>query len=143
MIGLRISKDSSARELEPIAMTVHHLTGLPVAVRSLTKKGVHVINGKVVDYEFTGPVLEEVLSSGRAVKTVPTSGLYEGVPVSAVPIFDYTGELVGVVGVVAYMTIAELGEEINLLDLFKGHPDIVDRVRECIKKILNDRASSL
>jgi len=143
MIGLQISKDSSARELEPIAMAVHNLTGLPVAVRSLNKKGVHVINGTVVDYEFTGPVLEEVLSSGRAVRTVPTSGLYEGVPVSAVPVFDHAGELVGVIGVVADMIIAELGEEFNLLDLFKGHPDIVHQVRECLKNILNERLSSL
>ncbi|HHI30720.1 hypothetical protein B6V01_000950 [Methanosarcinales archaeon ex4572_44] len=141
MVSLQISKDSSARELEPVAMAVYSLIGLPVAVRSLNKKGVHVINGKVVDYEFTGPVLEEVLSSGCDVKTVPTSGLYKGVPVSAVPLFDYTGELVGAIGVVADMIITELGEEFNLLDLFKGHPDIVHHVKECLKKILNDRAS--
>ncbi|NMG83652.1 MAG: DUF2111 domain-containing protein [Methanosarcinales archaeon] len=56
MAGLKISKDSSAGELEPVAMAVHQLIGLPVAMRSVNKKGIHIINGKVVDCKLPLPI---------------------------------------------------------------------------------------
>ncbi len=134
MAGLKISKDSSARELEPVAMAVHQLIGLPVAMRSVNKKGIHIINGKVVDYEFTGAVLEQVLSEGRAVKTIPSVGLYQGVPVDVVPIFDCSGELIAAVGIVTDVIINQLGKEIDLPNLFRSYPDIARKVRACLDK---------
>ncbi|CAD6493285.1 MAG: hypothetical protein DIAAKJNI_00463 [Candidatus Argoarchaeum ethanivorans] len=134
MPGLKISKDSSAKELEPIAMAVHQLIGLPVAMRSVNKKGIHIINGKVMDDEFTGTVLEQVLSEGRAVKTIPSVGLYQGVPVDVVPVFDCSGELIAAIGIVTDVIINQLGKKIDLPDLFRSYPDIAREVRGCLDK---------
>jgi hypothetical protein len=134
MGGLKIHRDSSAEELEPIAMAVHQLVGLPVAMRSVNRKGVHIVKGKVVDYEFTGPVLEQVLSEGKPVKTIPKVGLYQGVPVSATPIFDSSGEVVAAIGIVADVITNELSEEIDLPNLFRCYPDVARQVRECLSK---------
>lgn len=131
---LQISKDSSARELEPIAMAVHQLVGLPVAMRSLNKGGVHIIGGKVVDYDFSGPVLEQVLAEGRVVKTIPKVGLYQGVPVSVVPLFDDSGEVIAALGIVTDVIANQLGEKVDLPNLFRCYPEIARQVRECLSK---------
>jgi len=97
---LRIAPDASARELLPLAMAVHELVNrLPVTMRSREKPGVRIEDGKVVDDEYTGPVLEEVLERGEVIRTVPDSGPYEGIPVVVSPIKD-GDEVVAALGVV-------------------------------------------
>ncbi|RZB33210.1 MAG: hypothetical protein AEth_00003 [Candidatus Argoarchaeum ethanivorans] len=47
MPGLKISKASSAKDSEPITMAVHHLIGLPVAMRSVNKKD--IVTGVIIN----------------------------------------------------------------------------------------------
>jgi len=56
-----INEDSTAEELAPIAKAVNDLLVIPVIMRSKNRKGVRVEKGDVVDFEYTGPVLERVL----------------------------------------------------------------------------------
>ncbi|NHV61282.1 MAG: DUF2111 domain-containing protein [Candidatus Verstraetearchaeota archaeon] len=94
-----ISKDSSAQEIAPLALAIHELCGLPLTMRTKNKKGVRVEDHKVVDYDYTGPVLEEVLEKGVTIKKIPDKGPYKGVPVIVVPI-KIGGETVAAIGIV-------------------------------------------
>ncbi|MBC7113923.1 MAG: DUF2111 domain-containing protein [Candidatus Methanomethyliales bacterium] len=94
-----ISKDSSAQEIAPLALAIHELCGLPLTMRTKNKKGVRVEDGKVVDYDYTGPVLEEVLEKGVTIRKIPDKGPYKGVPVIVVPV-KIGGETVAAVGIV-------------------------------------------
>ena len=58
--SLVINEDSNAEELAPIAKAVNDLLVIPVTMRSKNKKGVRVEKGEVIDFEYTGPVLERV-----------------------------------------------------------------------------------
>jgi hypothetical protein len=104
-----ISPDSTADDLVPVAMCLHELLNyLPTTARSLHNRGVRIEEGHVVDRDYTGPVLEEVLASNTATKTTPTSGPYRRVPVIVVPIRDDRGEAIGVIGVVDITGIFDL-----------------------------------
>ncbi|MCX8182191.1 MAG: DUF2111 domain-containing protein [Candidatus Methanomethyliaceae archaeon] len=81
-----ISEDSSAEEIAPLALAIHELCGLPLTMRTKNKKGVRVEDHKVVDYDYTGPVLEEVLEKGVIIRKIPDRGPYKGVPVIVVPV---------------------------------------------------------
>lgn len=83
---IQISADSDAREVAPFAMAVHELLGLPVTMRSLNKKGVRIEKGKILDDNYTGPVLEQVLKENQIIRTIPTNGRYTGIPVVVAPI---------------------------------------------------------
>ncbi|MDI9644191.1 MAG: DUF2111 domain-containing protein [Candidatus Verstraetearchaeota archaeon] len=97
---MRITKSSPPEELETIGLVVHELTnGMPVTVRSKDKKGIRIENGRVIDREYTGPVLEEALEKGEVVRKVPSTGVYKGLPVVVVPIKE-EGETIAAVGVV-------------------------------------------
>ncbi len=118
---------STSEEIAPFAMAIHELLGLEVAMRSLNKKGVRLEKGKIVDTEYTGPVLEQVLKENRAIRTVPTSGLYAGMPVVVVPIRDTEGHAVAAIGVVDIVGSVELGRVVS------KKPELVKQVQDCIK----------
>ena len=97
---MHISKCATAKEIAPIALAIHELTdGLPVAMRTKEKLGVRIENHKVIDWEYTGPVLEEVLEKGHTVKESASSGVYKGVPVVVVPLKE-GDETIAAIGVV-------------------------------------------
>jgi hypothetical protein len=97
---LHISRSATAKEIAPIALAIHELTGgLPVAMRTKEKLGVRVENHQIIDWEYTGPVLEEVLKKGQIIKEAAVSGVYKGVPVVVVPLIE-GGETVAAIGVV-------------------------------------------
>lgn len=97
---MRITKSSTPEELEPLCMAVHELTnGMPVTGRSKERNGVRIENGKVIDRNYTGPVLEEVLERGEVARKVPATGVYKGLPVVVVPLKD-GGETIAAIGVV-------------------------------------------
>ncbi|MDD1678581.1 MAG: DUF2111 domain-containing protein [Methanomicrobiales archaeon] len=109
MKSYTISRDSSAEDLAPIAMCLHELLNrLPTTARSLHHNGIRIEEGHVVDRDYTGPVLEDVLHSGNITKTIPASGPYRGVPVIVAPIRDNEGEVIGVIGVVDITGIFDL-----------------------------------
>lgn len=94
-----ITADSTAEEIAPIALAIHELCGLPVTMRTKNKRGVRVENHQVIDYNYTGPVLEEVLEKGEIIRKIPDHGPYKGIPVVVVPV-KVKGETVAAIGVI-------------------------------------------
>jgi hypothetical protein len=104
-----ISSSSSAEDMEPVGMALHELLSrLPVTARSKEKPGIRIEEGKVVDRNYTGPVLEEVLRRNILIKQTPLSGDYQGVPVVVSPIREEGGEAIGAIGVVDITGIFDL-----------------------------------
>ncbi|TFH38679.1 MAG: DUF2111 domain-containing protein, partial [ANME-2 cluster archaeon] len=61
MAKLEMSENSTGEELEPIAIALYGIIGLPITMRSKNHKGVRIEGSKVVDYNYTGEYLEEAL----------------------------------------------------------------------------------
>jgi len=72
-----LSENAGPEELESIAVAIHTLVGLPTTIRSLRRKGLRLERGKILDREYTGPVLEEVLRTGKTVRGIPTERLLQ------------------------------------------------------------------
>ncbi|MGQ9759031.1 MAG: DUF2111 domain-containing protein [Candidatus Methanomethylicaceae archaeon] len=94
-----ISKDSTAEEMAPLALAIHELCGLPLTMRTKNKKGVRIENDQVLDYNYTGPILEEVLDKGVTIRKIPDKGPYAGIPIIGVPV-KVGGETVAAIGIV-------------------------------------------
>lgn len=124
MSELRISENSSSEDILPLAKMIHELVSLPVTMRSKNKKGVRLEKGKVVDVDYTGPVLEEVLAKNCVIHTIPASGEYKGIPVVVSPIQDNKGDPILAVGIV------DVVGTIDLASVFGNYPDIVRQVEE-------------
>jgi hypothetical protein len=121
---LHISQNSSSEEILPFAKMVHWLLSLPVTMRSRNKKGVRLERGKVVDMDYTGPVLEEALLKNCVIHTIPDRGAYKGIPVVVAPIQDGEGNSIAAVGVVDVVCT------IDLASVFGNYPQIVRQVEE-------------
>jgi hypothetical protein len=67
---------------------VNDLVLMPVAMRSKNNKGVRVEKGEIIDVEYSGPILEQVLRENRVIHTNLLKGKYAGVPVVVAPIRD-------------------------------------------------------
>jgi hypothetical protein len=104
-----ISKDSTAEELAPIAKAVNELLVIPVAMRSKNKKGVRVEKGEVVDFDYTGPILERAIEENRVIRTMPLTGWYARIPVVVAPILNKKGEVIAALGVVDVVGTVDLG----------------------------------
>jgi len=124
MSFLSLSSDSDSEEILPIAKMVHELFSLPVTMRSKNKKGVRLEKGKVVDKDYTGPILEEALIKNCVIHTIPDSGAYKGIPVVVAPIQDSEGEPIAAVGIVDVVCT------IDLASVFGNYPQIVRQVEE-------------
>lgn len=126
---LKICPDSTADDLEPIAIAVHALLGIPVTIRSLNFKGLRMERGLILDREYTGPVLEEVMRTNNMINTVPKEGTYRGKSVVVAPIRTTQGEAIGAIGVV------DLVAALDILSMFREYPGIVDEVEESRQKM--------
>ncbi len=123
MARLTISEDVGSKDLAPLALAINEIVRLPVTMRSARSPGVRVEKGKVLDDNYSGPVLEEVLATGKPVRTVPNSGPYKGVPVSVAPI-TAEGRAVAAIGVV------DIAGTIDLPEVFGAYADVVKQVQE-------------
>jgi hypothetical protein len=123
MPQLVVSEGSGASDLAPLALAFNQIIGLPVTMRSQDSPGVRVEKGSVLDEHYTGPVLEEVLRSGKLVRTIPDRGAYKGVPVSVAPI-TAGGKVVAAMGVV------DLAGTVDLPEVFGAYADILRQVKE-------------
>jgi len=93
--------DMTAEEITPLALAIHHLVDqFPVAMRSKNRKGVRVETGRVLDNDFTGPVLEKVLATNEVTREKPAWGPYKGIPVIGSPLRNSKGECVAAIGVI-------------------------------------------
>ncbi len=124
---IEISADSNAEEIARLAMAVHELLGLPVTMRSLNKRGVRIEKGKILDNNYTGPILEAVLKENKTLRTIPTSGKYAGIPVIVSPIRNKDGYGVAAIGVVDVVGTVDLGY------VFGDYPEVVKQVQECMR----------
>ncbi len=126
---LKICPDSTADDLEPIAIALHALLGIPVTIRSLNFKGLRMERGMIIDREYTGPVLEEVMRANSMINTVPKEGKYRGKSVVVAPLRNTQGEAIGAIGVV------DLVAALDILSMFREYPGIVDEVEESRQKM--------
>jgi hypothetical protein len=124
---IQISADSQSEDIAPFALAVHELLGLPVTMRTLNYKGVRIEKGKILDTEYSGPVLEQVLKENRLVRKIPISGKYTGIPVVVVPIRNKDGYGIAALGVVDMVGTVDLGH------VFGDYPEVVKQVQECVK----------
>ena len=124
---IQISADSSAEDIAHSALAIHELLGLPVTMKSLNKNGVRIEKGKILDDNYSGPVLETVLKENKALRTIPTSGKYTGIPVIVVPIRNKEGYGIAAIGVVDVVGTVDLGY------IFGDYPEVVKQVQECVR----------
>ena len=125
--NIQITADSSTQDLAQFAMAIHELLGLPVTMRSLNKNGVRIEKGKILDNNYTGPVLETVLKENKMLRIIPTSGKYAGIPVIVVPIRNKEGYGIAAIGVVDVVGTVDLGF------IFGDYPEVVKQVQECVR----------
>ena len=93
--------DMTAEELAPFGMAVFNIVDqFPVCIRSKNRKGVRIESGRILDDNFSGPVLEKCMETNEVVREKPDGGAYKGIPVIASPIRNSKGECVGVIGVI-------------------------------------------
>ena len=123
MARLVISEDARSEDLAPLALAVNEIVRLPITLRSADYPGVRVEKGKVLDASYSGPILEEVLQTGRSVHTIPERGAYKGVPVSVAAIV-VEGKTVAAIGVV------DVVGTIDLPEVFGAYANIVRQVSE-------------
>jgi len=94
-----ITGDTEQEDVKCIALAIHELVGrLPVTMRTKNHYGVRCEDGRIIETNYTGPVLEETLARGCIVRAHSKAGKYRGVPVLAVPLVR-NNEVIAVVGV--------------------------------------------
>ncbi len=109
MEGHIISASSKAEDLFSVCMALHELLNkLPVTARSRDYPGLRIEDGNVVDTEYSGPILEQVIAENTVIKTTPQSGTYRGIPVVVAPLRTREGEAFGAIGVVDITGIFDL-----------------------------------
>jgi hypothetical protein len=123
MARIVISEDARSEDLAPIALAINEIVRQPITLRSLEHPGVRVEKGKILDANYSGPILEEVLKTSRPIRTIPERGAYKGIPVSVAPIVA-DGKTVAAVGVV------DAAGTIDLPEVFGAYGDVVRQVSD-------------
>ena len=118
-------KCTGSKDIFPLAYAIHVLVNkAPVTMRSKDKPGVRIEKGKLIDDNYEGYVLKQVLEVGEVLKVTPICGPYSGVPVVVVPVIE-ENEITGAVGIVDLT--AGIFEEIHSItrrkELAKFLPD--------------------
>lgn len=129
MMCLKICPDSTSEDLKPIAEAVHSLLGIPTTIRSKSFHGIQMEKGQIIDDDYTGPVLEEVLEKNTIIRKVPTEGVYKGKAVVVVPIRSSDGEVLGALGLV------DLVAALDIHSVFREYSSIIDEVEEAKKRL--------
>ncbi|OPX65468.1 DUF2111 domain-containing protein [Methanoregula sp. PtaB.Bin085] len=104
-----LSCSAEAADFEPVALAVHELVHrLPVTAKSRDKNGIRIEEGRVIDRNYSGPVLLDAIAQNRTIKVTPASGAYKGVPVTVSPVRDKDGDAIGAIGIVDITGIFDL-----------------------------------
>jgi len=117
-----ISEDARSEDLAPLALTLNEIVRLPVTMRSRGYPGVRVEKGAVLDDNYSGPVLEEVIRTGKGIRIAPESGAYRGVPVSVAPII--AGGMV-----IAALGVVDVAGTIDIPEVFGAYSDVIKQVQ--------------
>ena len=118
-----LHEDSTADDLAPIAKAVNDLLVIPVTMRSKKRNGVRVEKGKVINSDYTGPILERVLEENRVIRTTPLTGAYAHVPVVVAPIRNRRGDVIAALGVVDVVGTVDLGA------VFADSPRVLEQIK--------------
>ncbi len=124
----KITSDSKGKELISFAMALHNLIKLPLAIRSLNERGIRIEDGKIADYDYTGPVLEQVLKENRLIRAVPATGAYRGKSVIVAPIRDYENNVIAAIGV------SDTYGALDFIECFCRNPGVIKEVETCLVK---------
>jgi len=122
MSRLVISEDAGSADLAALALAINEILGLPVTIRSKRHPGVRVEKGVVLDDSYSGPVLEEVIKTGKSIRTTPGAGAYQGVAVSVAPII-VDGQAIAAIGVV------DVIGTIDIPEVFGAYGDVIKQVQ--------------
>ena len=76
-----------------------------------------------MDFEYAGPVLEQVLKENRMIRTNLLKGRYAGVPVVVAPIRNRKGDVVAALGIFDLVGTVDLGA------IFVDYPHVLEQVR--------------
>ena len=125
--SLTISEDSGPEDLEALAVAVHSVIGLPTTIRSLKRKGLRLEKGEILDRDYTGPVLEEVLKTNKVAHEVPTEGVYKGKHVVVAPIRSKDGKVIAALGIV------DLLATIDIPSVFQEYTSVLEEVEDAKK----------
>ncbi|HWQ50076.1 MAG TPA: DUF2111 domain-containing protein [Methanosarcina sp.] len=125
--SLTISEDSGPEDLEALAVAVHAVIGLPTTIRSLKRKGLRLEKGQILDRDYTGPVLEEVLKTNKVIHEIPTEGVYRGKHVVVAPIRSNDGKAIAALGVVDILAT------IDLHYVFQEYTSVLEEVEDAKK----------
>jgi hypothetical protein len=97
---MNLTKSSTGDEITPLAMAILELVNrLPITMRTKNFKGVRIEEGKVIENNYTGPILEKVLKDGKIYNETPKEGSYKGIPILAVPLKEKDG-ITAAIGVI-------------------------------------------
>jgi hypothetical protein len=97
---MNLTNSSTGEEIVPVAMAIHELVNrLPITMRTQKFGGVRIEEGKVLETDYTGPILEKVLKEGEISNETPQDGPYKGTPVIVVPLIE-NNEVIAAVGVI-------------------------------------------
>ena len=97
---MNLTISSTGNEIAPMVLAIHELVNrLPTTMRTKNSRGVRIEEGKVLDNNYTGPILEKVLDDGKIYKETPDEGPYMGTPVFVVPLIE-NDEVIAAIGVV-------------------------------------------
>lgn len=124
----KITPDSKGEDLASFAMVIHDLIRLPITIRSLNAKGVRVEDGHIIDYSYSGPILEQVLKENRVVQAVPKTGAFKGKSVVAAPIRDDNGN------VVAAIALSDAYGALDFIECLCRHQAVIEDVEKCLLK---------
>lgn len=106
---------------------MHSVIGLPTTIRSLKRKGLRLEKGKILDRDYTGPVLEEVLKTNKVAHEVPTEGVYSGKHVVVAPIRSKNGKVIAALGIV------DLLATIDIPSVFQEYTSVLEEVEDAKK----------
>ncbi|MCL7412951.1 MAG: DUF2111 domain-containing protein [ANME-2 cluster archaeon] len=126
-LGITITADSTGKDIVSIAKAFHDIVGLPITMRTLNSPGVRIEKGKVLDYHYTGPVLEKALKTNSTIRTIPKTGDYTGIPVVVSTIKNEDGYGIAAIGIVDVVGTIDLGAA------FGDYPQIVNQVSEILR----------
>jgi hypothetical protein len=121
MSKLVISEEARSEQLADLAIAINEIVRLPVTMRGAKHPGVRVEDGKVVDGEYTGPVLEEAIRTAKPIRTIPESGPFKGIPVSVAPVLQQ-GKAVAAIGIV------DVIGTIDIPEVFGAYSNVVAQV---------------
>ncbi len=132
MHEFKISPDSTGKDLEEFAISLHNIIKLPLTIRSLNKRGLRIEEGKIVDHDYTGPIMEQALKENRLIRTVPISGAFKGRSVLVAPIHDDEGNAIAAIG------ISDTYGAIDFMECFCRNPTVITEVEKCGRHLITN-----